>query len=94
MGSYSLRIEASGFKTYQNRGMALSASQVVRQTYALELGEVSEVVSVESSAPLIQTASAEQAENLTETQVHELPLSRRNITGVLKLSSGVDTGGC
>ena len=92
VGTYSLRIEAAGFKTFQNRGMGLSASQVVRQSYALELGEVSEVVSVEGSAPLIETAAAEQRENLTQTQVHELPLSRRNVTSVLKLSSGVDTG--
>lgn len=92
VGTYTLNIEATGFKTFQSRRMALAASQVVRQNYTLELGEVSEVISVEGSAPLIQTASAEQRESLNQIQVHELPLSRRNVTNILKLSSGVDTG--
>ncbi len=92
VGNYTLGIEATGFKTFQSRRIALAASQVVRQTHTLALGEVSEVVSVESGAPLIETASAEQRESLTQTQVHELPLSRRNVTNVLRLSSGVDTG--
>ena len=92
VGTYTLGVEAPGFKTLQSRRMGLAASQVVRQTHTLELGEVSEVVSVEGSAPLIETASAEQRESLTQAQVHELPLSRRNVTNILKLSSGVDTG--
>ena len=93
VGDYSLTITAEGFKTYQQAGIPLAASQISRQTYTLDLGQVSEVVEVDARPPMIQTASAEQRESLSQTQVQELPLSRRNVTEILKLSSGVDTGG-
>src|SRR5262249_26570629 len=67
------------------------ASQNVRQTHALEVGDLTQSVTVESSAPLVNTVSAEQRESLDALKVKELPLSRRNVTNVLRLSSGVDT---
>lgn len=90
VGAYSLKIEAAGFKVYVRSGFELAASQVVRQPYTLELGAVTETVEVAGSAPLIETASTEQRESLNRIQVAELPLSRRNVTGLLKLSTGVD----
>ncbi|MDP3000849.1 MAG: carboxypeptidase-like regulatory domain-containing protein, partial [Bryobacterales bacterium] len=93
VGSYTLTIVAQGFKTFVNKNIVLSASQVVRQPFTLELGQITETVSVEGGAPLIATASSEQRESLTNRQVAELPLSRRNVSEVLKLSSGVSYSG-
>src|SRR2546425_11214317 len=53
VGSYTLNIVAQGFKTLTSRNIALAASQVVRQTFTLELGQISETVSVDGGAPLI-----------------------------------------
>ncbi len=92
VGSYTLKIEKSGFKTLLNKGIELAASQNARETYALEVGQVAEVVTVEGGTPLISTASSEQRESLGSLHVRELPLSRRNVTNVLRLSSGVDVG--
>src|SRR5262245_23494017 len=92
VGSYALKITAAGFKTYVNPGIKLAAGQNVRQTHALEVGGVTETVTVQSAAPLVNTVSAEQRESLSTIQVTELPLSRRNVTNVLRLSSGVDVG--
>jgi hypothetical protein len=93
VGTYTLKIEKDGFKTYVRTGLALAASQSVRQPHVLEVGTMSELVTVESVAPLVNTVSAEQRETLGSQQVQELPLSRRNVTNVLRLSSGVDVGG-
>src|SRR5712691_353497 len=93
VGTYTLKIEKDGFKTYVRTSLALAASQSVRQTHVLEVGTMSELVTVESVAPLVNTVSAEQRETLGSQQVQELPLSRRNVTNVLRLSSGVDVGG-
>jgi hypothetical protein len=49
-------------------------------------------VTVESATPLVNTVSVEQRESLDSLKVRELPLSRRNVTNILRLSSGVDTG--
>src|SRR5262245_36847099 len=91
VGAYTLKIEKQGFKGYVRTGIELAASQNVRQTHALEVGDLTQSVTVESSAPLVNTVSAEQRESLDALKVKELPLSRRNVTNVLRLSSGVDT---
>src|SRR5215510_1851009 len=59
---------------------------------SLGVGKLTQSVTVESSAPLINNVCSEQRERLGGLQVRELPLSRRNVTNVLRLSSGVDTG--
>jgi hypothetical protein len=45
-GRYTLRFELAGFKTYVNEGLDLNAGQIARQTFTLEVGQVSENVTV------------------------------------------------
>jgi hypothetical protein len=54
---------------------------------------VAETVSVDASAPLIETAASEQRESLNRMQVGELPLARRNVSNLLKLSTGMEYSG-
>ena len=89
VGSYTLRMEAPGFKTYQSTGLQFAAAQSVRRTFALELGAVADTVEVQAGALLVNTVSAEQQEGMSTTQVRELPLARRNYTGLLNLGTGV-----
>ena len=63
-GSYSVKIELTGFKTLQNRGMQLGAGQTVRQSFALEVGTLTETVTVAGEAPLIETAASLQSDTL------------------------------
>src|SRR5687768_5364965 len=88
-GPYSVRIELSGFKTISQRGIQLGAGQTVRQTFTLEVGAISETVTVTGDAPLIQTAMSVQADSLGAQEVTELPVNRRNLTNLIGLSAGV-----
>jgi outer membrane receptor protein involved in Fe transport len=92
-GTYTLSIVSDGFKGYEATGIRLAASQNVRQVHALEVGALTETVTVEGAPPLIATQASEQTESINQEKVSELPLGRRNVTQVLKLSSGVDVGG-
>jgi len=87
-GRYTVRIELAGFKTYTNEGLQLGAGETVRQTFELEVGQVSENVTVEAAAPLVETASAAQKESLGTQQVTELPFSRRNLINLVTLAPG------
>ncbi len=87
-GVYTLRIEASGFKTLTVAGISLSAGQQARLTYALQLGPVTESVSVEGSATLVNTVSAEQLKTFQPAEMRELPLQNRNFTRILILTPG------
>src|SRR5437870_3650183 len=51
-GTYTLRIEASGFRPYAATGITLAAGQQVRQAFQLELGSVTDTVTVEGVSPL------------------------------------------
>src|SRR5207249_10357602 len=68
-GTYTLSIELSGFKKYQATGIQFVAGQSVRQTYTLEVGQPTETVQVEASAPLVNTVSAEQQQTFTMATV-------------------------
>ena len=89
IGTYTLVIEAEGFKRYEATGMELAAAQTVQQTYALEVGAVTETVEVTSAAPLVQTSAAEQFQSFSTRRVDELPLMRRSFTNLLKIGTGV-----
>ena len=88
-GPYTLRIELTGFKTISQRGIELGAGQTVRQTFQLEVGAMSETVTVTGDAPLVQTAMSLQADSLGSQEVRELPVNRRNIQGLIGLTAGV-----
>ncbi|MBM3755452.1 MAG: TonB-dependent receptor [Acidobacteria bacterium] len=92
VGTYVVRVEANGFKKFENKGLALSSGQTIRQSFALEVGSLTETVTVEGAAPLVSTASSEQLQTFEGFKVTELPLGRRNVSSVLRLASGVDIG--
>lgn len=88
-GPYTVRIELTGFKTISQRGIQLGAGQTQRQTFTLEVGAMSETVTVTGEAPLVETAMSVQADSLGAQEVRELPVNRRNIQGLIGLTAGV-----
>lgn len=88
VGVYTLRIELRGFKTHTSTGIRLTAGQRARQSFTLEVGEVTETVTIEGRAPLVNTVSAEQLHSFESSQVQQLPLQNRNVTGILILNAG------
>src|SRR5262245_5090024 len=92
-GAYTVRIELTGFKSLQNKGIELGAGQTVRQTFVAELGALSETVTVSGQSPLVDTSASLQADRLGSQEVRELPVSRRNLTNLMSLTPGVSTSG-
>ena len=92
VGSYTALVSSEGFKGYEQTGLQLSSGQKVAVTFTLELGVTTETVNVSAEAPLLNTVSAEQDVNLNSDQVHELPLLRRDITGILQNGTGLSAG--
>jgi hypothetical protein len=87
-GRYTLQIEAPGFKTNTNQVIELGAGQALRQTFALEVGQISDKVTVTEASQLVETASAAQQESLGRQQANELPLARRNLANLVVLAPG------
>ncbi|MGH9200214.1 MAG: carboxypeptidase-like regulatory domain-containing protein, partial [Vicinamibacterales bacterium] len=72
-GPYTVKIELSGFKALETRGILLGAGQTVRQTFTLEIGTLAETVTVAGQSPLIETSASVQADSLGLHEVRELP---------------------
>ncbi len=89
-GSYTLDVEAQGFKKAQVPVFELSVNQTLKQNIALDIGALNESVTVTAEAPLLQQSSSELGTVISETAVRELPLNGRNFTQLLILTPGAN----
>jgi len=77
-GIYSVSARQSGFKLFQAQNIHLDINQVYVLTIKLELGAVTQVVSVEANAAQINTASMQLGETVTTSTIQDMPLVGRN----------------
>ncbi len=88
-GDYSIKVEKSGFKGYvQNITLNVKDSRQI--SIVLEIGNVSEIVTVLDEAPLIQESSTGQT-LINNKQIIEIPLNNRDFTKLLELVPGVSS---
>ncbi len=89
-GTYSLSVTATGFKKFEQRGIVLSANErLVVRKITLEIGDVSQTVTVTAEAAQIQTESAERAGLIDEQQIQSIALKGRDYMGLVRLLPGV-----
>jgi hypothetical protein len=92
-GSYSVHVELRGFKSYQQSGIYLQVNQQLSVPVALQVGEVSEQVSVTGAAPLVESTSGAIRETVDRVRVSELPLNGRNVLQLQVLVPGSVSAG-
>ncbi|MGA2880744.1 MAG: carboxypeptidase-like regulatory domain-containing protein [Bryobacteraceae bacterium] len=88
IGAYSISIAADGFKRFNQRGVVLDIGDVRQVDAMLEVGQVSDSVNVEASAPLLQTSDATVGTVIGNQQITNLPLNGRDYLQLAALSSG------
>jgi hypothetical protein len=91
-GKYTLTAELSGFKTVSMSGIDVGVDQRVRVNARLEIGAVSESVTITGSSPLVQTSSSELGTTVSEEQIKTLPLNGRNFVNLTRTVPGVVRG--
>jgi len=87
-GFYTLRAEAQGFKTLVNAHIELTVGYTQRVDFKLEVGAVTQSVTVEGQAPAVDTETNRLSELITARQVENLPLNGRNIFQMIQLAPG------
>ena len=92
-GSYSVSAEASGFKKLVRQDLVLSVDQTLEVDLALEVGALSEQLTVTGEAPLLETAKADRGTLVDQASVAELPLNGRNPFMLAKIVAGVNFNG-
>ncbi len=78
IGPYRLEAMLSGFKAFSQTGINLQVSANVTIPVTLSLGQLSETISVQAEAPLIETRSMGVGQVMDNKRVLELPLNGRN----------------
>jgi hypothetical protein len=91
-GRYTVITELTGFKTTTVSNIELGVDQRVRLTTKLEVGTMTESVSVEAASPLVQTSSSELGTTVTSAQIEALPLNGRNFVNLTRTLPGVLRG--
>lgn len=88
-GTYSIHVEARGFKAIQRPVVLVEVASDVRADFTLQTGNVSEVITVSGEIPLLNTTSATLGGTLSNKEINDLPLNGRNYENLLQLRPGV-----
>jgi len=92
-GDYNLKVTASGFKPLTQTNLTVGANTVVNADAKLQLGSVSEQVTVEASTVSLQTEKTDLHTELTEKAILEMPLNQyRNYQTLINLVPGATPG--
>lgn len=73
-GSYTLNIRANGFRTYSRTGIAITANITARVNVTLEVGEVTQQITVEAGAVALQTEGAEVRREVDRVVLQNTPI--------------------
>src|SRR5215813_5511806 len=92
VGNYDLTVSAPGFKEFNESGIQLAVGKNVRLDAKLEVGQLSEKVTVtadDSALTLADTSTAATGDILSRKEVEDLPIPSRNAYNYHLLSPGV-----
>ncbi|MCZ2155468.1 MAG: TonB-dependent receptor [Bryobacterales bacterium] len=94
-GVYKVTVEMPGFRDYVRSGIQLSIAERATLNVQLELGEATSSIVVESTTPLVESATASLGQVIDNQRITELPLKDGNpvmlsylTPGVMNLSTG------
>src|SRR5947199_4336717 len=85
-GKYRVQVSLSGFQTRVVENIELVVGQEFVLNAALQVGAVSEQVTVESEAPLVDTSTSQVSGLVAERQVKDLPLNGRSFDNLISLN--------
>src|SRR5688500_8561402 len=75
-GTYTVKVALTGFRAYQKTDVPLSAGEIARVDVKLEVGQLTENVTVQSEAQLLQTDKADVSTQLKSAEISAMPLNQ------------------
>lgn len=91
VGRYTVVVEAKGFKRIERHGITLNVNDNLTLSFTLELGVVTQVLTVEADASPIELQTATASGLITGTEIRELAINTRNYEQLVALTPGVST---
>jgi hypothetical protein len=91
-GTYTVRVELTGFRTIERRDVAVSLGQRVELPLTLRVGGVTETVEVSAGSPVVDVTSTTTGATLDSELLAAVPV-QRTFTDAVYLVPGVSTSG-
>jgi hypothetical protein len=88
-GSYRIQVSKAGFKTIIKPDVTLNIQDALAINFALPLGSVSEIVTIEGGSPLVNVESGSVSTVIGHDLIEKLPLNGRSFNTLLQLTPGV-----
>lgn len=89
IGTYTLRVEAPGFRTSTKTGIIVNVASTVKEDVQMTVGSNSQTVTVQANALHLQAETNEVSDLITGKQVTQLATNGRNVTQLAVLGMGV-----
>jgi hypothetical protein len=77
-GTYTVRVELPGFRTEERKALRIATQQVIVQDFTLEIGGLTEQLTVTAQTPVVERATATVATTMTGAQIAAIPIFGRN----------------
>ena len=92
-GAYDIKVSLSGFREFLQTNVPVSVNQISRVDVKLDVGALTETVTVQSAAELLQTDKADVHTELKSAEITSLPLNQfRNYQALINLVPGATPG--
>ena len=88
-GTYTVTVTAPGFQTYKQTGVLVTINNVRRVDVALQVGQVTETVTVRAQIATLQADRAEVRAEISATSLRNLPVPTRNYQMLFATVPGV-----
>ena len=87
-GTYSVRVEYKGFKTFERKNILLEVGKDVRVDAVLQTGSTTETITITEDVPMVDTTSTTLGGTISNEIINDLPLNGRNYQNLLTLRPG------
>ena len=88
-GRYRMAVTAEGFKVVNVTDVTVNIQDHLEQNFKLVVGSISESITVEGGAPLVDTESATVSTIVDRNFAENLPLNGRSFQSLIQLTPGV-----
>lgn len=91
IGPYQISISATGFETSVVHNVTLNAATTVTQNVQLQIGQVSQEISIEVDTPVIDASTIAMGQVIDQKTTQEIPLNGRHFVDLSLLTPGTVT---
>jgi len=98
IGTYNFSVTAEGFRRTERHGIVLTTGQSLELPVALEVGNVTESVTVTGQSALLETRSSDASQLIESQTIEDMPLGDRRAMNLVEITGGAvfvdyDSGG-